>query len=956
MSFSSQIKDCAAFAKANYKYYFFICLFFSLLIAQLWFNSRGNVLHNFNGRAMGEATVNGVDVGKRVSAFYTSGAIFFICNVLFYFLFYFLFRKKDDLKWLQLPNILSIAGSLTVFFNAMDYVSVICTQVLLGLVLCSIIFVLVKKKLISELNSKLFDQTLFVYLVCFSFFLFFLVGELFSIKFDLDLFLPLAFVLIFSGLVVSFRKNADTYQLQKLGKCFFICFPIALLPLASVIKTEVFMILNGKNIFVSPLLIYFLLLIVLTVWIVQRYFWFRKRGKAVNIITLLHKQYLPWFIVGVSAFVYYDPFYTNISDELFEKGNRFLPVMEFYKFDLIPMVQKFNSHLLSDFVTIYLYSLFNKLEGMGPMIYDFIFPTISALISFVVLRDLSRNYLIALFVALLFPFTEQLIPLNFSIALLGIYSLKKFIFGARDLKAHLWLFVGIFFLVIWKIDIGFGALFGFASVFLAFLITGNIRVSAKVFTKSLGIFLSLIVIFSIFFYFMGINVLTTAKDYLSHISASQSYGFSSLLQEEDERSVLLFNVHHYAFPVLVMSIAIYVLFNLTNFVTQRKTRFAAIAILFSVGFYLGNFQRGLVRHGFMEHTDLYLSSFVFFIFGAFIFLFFQKRSQKFKFLSFTVLTWLFISGFKYDEIEPQNLLSAVDSKEFVRIEVETQLSRELDAEVLEEKYKPFKEFVNQELAEDETFIDFSNTPMFYYFTGKETPSFFFQNPICMHNDHLQNRFLEELKNYKTPIVLFSRSHQMDDQWGWDFMDNVPNPLRHYRIAEYLYNHYEPFTIVKDHCVWRRKGRQFKKPDSSYEKDHYSDKTQAWNIGLIPYLWANYDAEVKNALPQHLLSKEKLLLIDRLDFDLPQKIDKGTGNYIYVELESNNESPEMIRLVYGPGYGQFDFTLPRGKGIRSFAVRISAQYNWHSKENESIGLQYNGSEHIFLRKMSILKGN
>lgn len=905
---------------------------------------------------MGEATVNGVDVGKRVSAFYSSGAVFLICSFLFYFLFYSLFKKKNDLKWLQLPNILSIAGSLTVFFNAMDYVSVVCTQVILGLLFCSIIFALVKKKLINELNSKLFDQTLFTYLVCFSFFLFFLAGELFSVKFGLNLFLPFAFLLLFSVLVFSFRRNANNYLLQKLGKYFFICFPIALLPLASVIKTEIFMILNGKNVFVSPLLIYLLLLAVLIAWMVQRSFRFKKRNAMVNIITLLRKQYLPWFIVGTSAFVYYDPFYTNISDELFEKGNRFLPVMEFYKYGLVPLVEKFNSHLLSDFVTIYLYSLFNKLEGMGPLVYDFIFPSFAALISFAVIRDLTRNYLIALFVSLLFPFTEQLIPLNFFMALIGVYSVQKFIFGKRDLKAHMWLLLAIFFLVIWRIDIGLGALFGFALVFLAFRITGNFKFSRRLLVKSLGIFLGTLAVLLLIFSFMGINLITTAEDYLSHISASQSYGFSSLLQDEDSRSFLLFNVHHYAFPILVMSVAMYVLFNLTNFIAQRKTRFAAVAILFAIGFYIGNFQRGLVRHGFMEHTDLYLSSFVFFIFGAFAYLFFQNRSQNFKFLSFTVFSWLFVTGFKYEEITPQNLLGAVDNKEFVRIEVETQLSRELDAETLEEKYRPFKEFVSQELEEDETFIDFSNTPMFYYFTGKRTPSFFFQNPICMHNDHLQNRFLEGLKNYKTPIVLFSRSHQMDEQWGWDFMDNVPNQLRHYRIAEYLYNHYEPFTIVKDHCVWRRKGRQFKKPDSSYEQDHYSDKTQAWNIGLIPYLWANYDVEVKNALPQHLLSQEKLLLIDRLDFDLPRKIEKVTGNYIYVELEANNESAQMIRLVYGPGYGQFDFTLPKGKGIRSFAIRISAQYNWYSKENETIGLQYNGSEHIFLRKMSILKGN
>jgi hypothetical protein len=592
------------------------------------------------------------------------------------------------------------------------------------------------------------------------------------------------------------------------------------------------------------------------------------------------------------------------------------------------------------------------------LIYDFIFPTLAALISFVVLRDLTRSYFAALFIVLLFPFTDQLIPLSFSVALIGIYILRKFIYGPQDLKAHLRLFLGLFFLMIWRIDIGFGALFGFVLALFLYSLSKIISFSVKKTLQSVGIFAAIGTLIGLILYFKGINAFTSARDYLSHISASQSYGFSTLTTDTEVKDVLLFNLHHYVFPVAVLSIGVYLLFNFRKFSASRHTQFALLSLLFCIGFYIGNFQRGLVRHSFMEHTDLYLSSFVFLIFSGSVYLFFKERSQTFKFLGFTLVIFLFITGFKYQEIKPGSLTDLLNlkTKEFKQIERKPNIKRELNPALLEERYKPFKAFIDEELSENETFIDFSNTPMFYYFTGKQTPSFFFQNPICMHNDHLQERFLEDLKKYNTPIILFSRSHQNDEQWGWDYMDFVPNQLRHYKMAEYFYKNYESFTVVKDHCIWRRKGKKFKKGDFVYAKDTYSTRYQNWEIGMIPYLWATYDEKMKSIHVQKDFLSGKVLLKDSVEFELPGTIDRNDGNYVYIRVSGNNAKRVDLKLRYGPQNGEFNFYVPPGNGIRKLAVRISAQYNWYAKENRKLMLSTSTEEKIYLEKMSILRGN
>lgn len=101
------------------------------------------------------------------------------------------------------------------------------------------------------------------------------------------------------------------------------------------------------------------------------------------------------------------------------------------------------------------------------------------------------------------------------------------------------------------------------------------------------------------------------------------------------------------------------------------------------------------------------------------------------------------------------------------------------------------------LGEGETFFDFSNTPMLYYYLEKEVPSFFFQNPQNVHSMTLQEDWVRRMPEFKVPVVLFRH----DPPNWWDATDGVPNTLRHAIMSRYLQRHYRFDRTAAGYEIW-----------------------------------------------------------------------------------------------------------------------------------------------------------
>ena len=116
-------------------------------------------------------------------------------------------------------------------------------------------------------------------------------------------------------------------------------------------------------------------------------------------------------------------------------------------------------------------------------------------------------------------------------------------------------------------------------------------------------------------------------------------------------------------------------------------------------------------------------------------------------------------------------------------------------------YLDLKQFMDENLSPNQTFFDFSNTPMLYYYCERQVPSYFCQNLQNTVDEYLQVEQLKLLSTELTPIIIYSN---YPETW-WDATDGVPNAIRQNLIAEFIHKNYQPHSIINNKNIWIAKG-------------------------------------------------------------------------------------------------------------------------------------------------------
>ncbi|MCW3071177.1 MAG: hypothetical protein JWO44_1067 [Bacteroidetes bacterium] len=1058
-------KQLLGYINKNYKNFIFVALFYSLWLACKYAQAFDPSLQAFPGRMIGEATLNAYDIGKRIHVFYYSGLIFFFSMAAFSFINWRISLLSSHFlssAEAQIINYTSLAGITFYFFglwtksfdSSFELIYCIQKAALTGFALK---WLLLKNKPQSKELSVSFYAIAFVL----GFSVFFLLNEFAVLSgwfptLDLLVTLFISVVLLLLFAVFKVKNKTGLESCQWLNRLFFLLIPLAVIPVLSFFKDEVYLILNRHEVYyLSPRKLYLFFLLCVAVIIFLRYKKLQKGTIAVlkNNGQLVALRYLPLLVISLTTYTFYSPF-VELSNEMFESGNRFLPLMEFSKFGVVPIFEKFNSHVLSELFFGGLYAFFNGMHSREMYIYEFFYQVFWAFMVYSFMYRLSRNAYAALFLVLLFPLMDTLLSDYVIISLLAIFMCDKVLREPASFKNYFLLISCFTFLVLWRIDIGYPAAVAGCAVLLVYRISREqFVISWKILFKALAVLLGgMLALLLAIGWYRDINVFEKLWSGLNYLASAQTYGLTSF----GDASKVQYQVQYFVFP-LVMLLGLggmLVFFKKLNI--TRSQRFIYAAFLFMIVYYFVNFQRGLVRHSFIEGHDNGLSSFAFFIFSGSVFLLCYKHSGVSRLVAFVVLATFLLMNYKFPVMTDfQNLYSktAEKTKTFSAIEPKPGIVRCIDTSNFEEThFGDFKRLIATHLTEKQTFIDFSNLPMLYYFTGKISPSYFYQNPLTIHNEYLQKKFISGLSQYDAPLIVFSN---FPENW-WDNVDGVPNTMRHYRLAEYFYQHYEPFVIVNNLCVWkktdfkpewkenfifqytktrdslealperisfrgtRKEGKKYScyicsdngvpeiklatkagsrmikadlvnpanhmsfyiLPDegaeysveiannksirwltineADYINDFYSFYPQTDDLKQLPYIWGNYDDSLSAEKMLADLSPASFSLLENniKYFNFNKAIDKTSGNTIFLSLEAGNEEPQLIELLYGSsenGYkGAYKFTVPPGSGERSFAVRISSQYNWYDPSVDYIALVSRSAKAITVKKLQLLK--
>jgi hypothetical protein len=873
----------------------FTSLFYSLWLVISLVTSTNLELQSFSGRMIGVATMSNVDVGTRVGLFYKCIAIFFSAFLFLVFLGHIIFRKKETLlscTETRLINYTSAAGTFIFLFKVFN-IEVYETLEFIYFFHKLMLACLIIRLVIYKENKLSVYQIAIVLLsaVALCFFVADLnnfIGNKNNPDFYITTFILALLMLIALNL---FLKNSKELNPQNSFRFLAFTFlPILALPFITVLKDEAFLVLKANGIILADQkLIYTFLLVIMILVIVYRY----KKGKKKEIRSekdLLARNYFPLFIFSLLAYLSYS-YYTDYYDEIFESGNVYLPIMEHKLFGTLSPIEKLNTHLLSDYFFSYIYVFFNGLKINEITLYDFFLLPISCTLFYFLIKFLTRNEFVAVFAVLFFPYGEALMPEGFCFSILGIFALVNVMGNKQSLKNYLIYFGVLLFLLCWRIDLGYNSLLTMPFLLLYYHFRDQRqKINWLLLFKSLAIFVGFIVLtvtgLSVY---RQKNLFLNATAFLNYCASAQSYGYHSI----GDSNTTIFKMHYFVFPAIVVFLIILMAIKYKELNRSKSQRLSYLSLLFICLFYLINFNRGLIRHSLLEGSDGFVASFIYIILPASVFILFKKENNFVKSVLFLAVAFIAINTYRLPE--PKGMKSLYERleekiKHTENIPLSSITSRISNApDTIADRYKQFSDFIKKNTRQDETFIDFSNRPMLYFFTEKPTPSWFYQSPLCIQNDLLQKKFISDLKDYKTPYLLFSGLSDV----GYDNMDWVPNSLRHYRMAEYFYDNYKPFIIVNNFCLWRNNStKDINKKDTVFtylkRTDSLSDG-RAIKVGLKIKPGKTYSVKITS--------------LSKMNYEL-SLLNKG--NTIFPHINAINENSAYSVLDVREKY--YDLTL------------------------------------------------
>ena len=782
----------------------FLPLFFALGITYILFHKSTFWLEQFQGRPISLATSESLDIVKRVSTYYRGITTFFLLSIGLIISTVGQIKKisRSDLRIL---NLCGVAGFSLMFFLLLGGQVQSSMHLILAILFAAFAGILGKNIMSWEEKEDGEYMLLFGWTTMISTILFFLQWHI------LNLFSKFAFHSIpdFIGITTAvllfvyfFLSKKFNFTFQSISKGIRVTTPLVLIPALSLLSFEGSMILGQRGMLLGPTPLYVSGLLILLFAVFRRY----KKSQPLftDAKHKLNTVWVPFLLVGIIGLVMYKPVVSPDID-WFEDGNRILPLQQWFDFGKIPFLDTFSSHAMSDWVWGALYSLFNGPDPMGVFVYGFLLGVVVTLLIYALVLRLSDNAFLSVFVALFYPYTDLLLPTYYHIVPLTVLLLLN-ILQKQSVKNYFLFFFLLLFTMVWRIDLGISNFMaGIGGLALLWFVHPDFNPDRKSALRGFGIF----AVTSLFLFLIAILIQGPALlfdrlgEMAGYLSSLQAYGLINLSGATDMKYYSLY----FIMPVAVALVAGFAFVKLIrNNEAASRASIVSVVIIFLSIFYFSNLQRGLVRHTLAEQWDTAFTSYGFFILVCPVF-YSRKKSitPAIQFFSFFILATVITVNYKLNtpELDRSNVYNEV--MKFVQGELPVKTAMKTDrtperTEYRSDFYGDLDFWMKKNISDSSSFLDFSNSPMLYYYLGRKTPNYLCQIPHTAHNDEMQDRLLNGLKNYDLPVALFSNYPVS----YWDQLDGIPNCMRHYKISEYIYKNYSPYALINHHTVWAKK--------------------------------------------------------------------------------------------------------------------------------------------------------
>lgn len=879
-----------------------------------------------------EATAQGVDISARVHTAY----LFVLAGVTGVVFLYSLFRYLFKKGWF---NVLR-HDELTLFSTAilcLCFLQVMEIETLQVLKVLCIVFVLrmlmvipgnKKTRIPAVLNTK----TVVGLCLTFGFFLlfgiFFVAGKSEWLRVNVPMAYILCVAFIYFCYSLGYRIKRTPEQVTR------VLLPVAAIPVFVFFSLEFFFFQKQVSGRLMPFraIFYGVWAFFYMICLLRNYF---RRKEGLPLATMIRNFLGPALIF---AFVLLSSYQVTLGpmSELFENANPANSVMNVFCFGRIPLLEFTSSHMLAEQWYGYLYSLVFGYTGSPDfLIYNFLNTLLLFLLVYAFLNRLFRRPWLSLFFVLLFPLIQETFHSSVFLAILPAF-LTRSLLEKPATTGFLKLFLILLILLIWKLDTGAAALIVSVIYFPLLWIIARKPFPVLPFLKGLALFAALLFLALLIAGALlpSVQLWTNMQLALHYFTANQAHGYASILKNFTQQFYIL----HVLLPFVAVCSSLYILIILRGTYRSRswQERLRLLFSLFLFLLFLANLQRALVRHGYAEYNEHILFSTFFPALGLLLVdLTATRRALSQVVLLYFSMFFAFLV-FKFFPFHPERILleEALTQHTFGRMEevmYEQGAGRiKADTGFARKNYGALKQFLDKHLKPGQTFLDFSNTPMLYFYCKRQIPAYFNQSLQNSVDDYLQLDMIRRADTATVPVVVLANYPR---QW-FDATDEIPNQLRYYLVAEYIYAHYIPYGIIGNKSIWVSRTLAPLPPLS--ETDTLLTRPEQVNLGHLAEYTGNfyrkrtpaeYLRPAEYPVGKYLSSKGDTLIVP-----LTPQLLQSRACYMDIGFKSSGTfEPYRVTVEVRNKEGSIvgNITFIRSDKVSSrYFIRLSNHYFWH----------------------------
>ncbi len=536
------------------------------------------------------------------------------------------------------------------------------------------------------------------------------------------------------------------------------------------------------------------------------YGFFGRRPPRFSTAALLHNVYYPVFLATCAFFKTHQHRRFLGGLDYFHLGEETVPTQQWLEFGSVPMVDLRLAHTFSDMFYQGLYSLVHGYRGLDMLTWISWMPEVLAvlLLYFVVARVVSPGF--SVLVVALMPILGA-VSEYFAVAFLPALALHFALARPTWVRfAAMWAsFLG---LALWRVDFGMIGAVALALVLGVYLLRSPAH---RWRSALLGLGWVAAAGVAGFFLFM---LWSDRPALASMASLFQSYSYrlitrtrAEIIAEYSPLAVL----QYYLLPAVSLVYIVY--YGVAKLLRRGYLERYKVMLVFVAIFSLVLSVRSLERHSLIEKFNPYY--FVFLL--AFLpFLFRRPGSAReahgprlacLGVLILNAVLLMPVSLYGAGRHQMHHLMKPGPVFEFHRWEE--------GAERVffhRDNHQALVDFLERELTGDQTFFDFTNSPLLYVLANKRFPTYVIPN-LVQTAEPIQQEVVEDLAALHDagllPYVIFKQGHDF-----WDRTDGVPNEVRSYRIAEFIYRRYEPLARFGRYEVWCAEGGRPGEPPGS----------------------------------------------------------------------------------------------------------------------------------------------